>query len=127
MNLAITLPSDIQKRVEDIAAQKGERAETVVIAAVRLYIAHEQQGARPPSDISEALEWSQQLYLGFRERLRQQYPSLKDLPREQLAAMMEKLSEKVAKGMASTTWQEAEAFMRGEDHYDFARQQYLHH
>ncbi len=126
MGLSITLPSEVRERIQDIAAQKGERVENVVIAAVIRYIAHEQH-AEPPKGISEALGRSQRLYQGFKDRLRQRYPSLGDLPREQIVATMERLSKKVAEGMAFATWQEAEAFMRGEECYDFARQQYLHH
>ena len=73
------------------------------------------------------VERSQVLYRRFKERLCQRYPSLRDLPREQAVEVLERLSEKVAGEMPFATWQEAEAFMRGEDQYDFARQQYLHH
>jgi len=111
MGLSITLPGGIRQRVQDIAAQKGEKVENVVITAVLHYLAREQR-AKPSRDVSD-VEWSQRLYRGFKDRLRQRYSSLGDLPREQVVTMMERLSEKVVEGMAFATWQEAEAFMRG--------------
>lgn len=76
---------------------------------------------------AQDLERSQVLYRRFKDRLHQRYPSLQDLSREQAVKVIERLSEKVAQELPLATWQEAEAFMRGEDRYDFARQQYLYH
>ncbi|RLC86597.1 MAG: hypothetical protein DRJ03_08315 [Chloroflexi bacterium] len=126
MRLAIALPDDVREQVQDIAIQKDREVESIIITAVLRYIA-EEQCAEPSQDIPQALARSQRLYQGFKERLGQRYPSLGNLPREQVAPAMDELAEKVAEGMAFANWREAEAFMRGEGRYDFARQQYLYH
>jgi predicted RNase H-like nuclease (RuvC/YqgF family) len=82
---------------------------------------------RSQEAIARDMELSQRIYEEFKKRLRQLYPSLGSLPREQIVEEMEKLSQKIIKGMPFTSWQEVEAFMRGEEHYDFNRQQYLPH
>ena len=111
MGLSITLPAEVQERVQDIAIQKGKRVENVVIAAVMRYVAHEQRTI-PSGDILAALKRSQRLYQGFKDRLRQRYSSLGNFPQAQIVVTMERLSEKVAAGMAFATWQEAETFLK---------------
>ncbi|MEA1905228.1 MAG: hypothetical protein U9M97_05075 [Candidatus Hadarchaeota archaeon] len=76
----------------------------------------------------EPVESSRRLHEAIKERMRQRNPSLKiQLSHKEVVKLMDELSEKVARGMPFATWQETEAFMRGEDRYDFERQQYLHH
>ncbi|MCR4406469.1 MAG: hypothetical protein NUW24_06040 [Anaerolineae bacterium] len=60
-------------------------------------------------NVAEDLEHSQALYRRFKERLRQRYPSLQDLPRAQALEVLERLSEKIAEGMPFATWQEADS------------------
>ena len=130
MSLTITLPSEIEEQVHSIAAQEGKAVESVIISAVARYVtqAAGDDGERGRMvGTSQAVDQSEKLYRRFKARLSQRYPFLGGLPQAQVVELMERLSEKIAAGMDFDTWQEAEAFMRGENHYDFARHQYLHH
>ncbi len=124
MSLQISLPADIQKRVESLAMRKGQKVEDVVITAITDYVAAEQPTA-PSRNLYESIERSRQVYQIFKERLRERYAIQPDLPQAEVAHAMDALSEKVASGITLTTWEEAEAFMRGEDQYDLSRQQHL--
>jgi predicted transcriptional regulator len=130
MSLSITLPNEIEEQVQTIAAHEGKAVESVVISAIARYVMQtaEDEGERGMTDsTSQAVARSQELYRRFKSRLSQRHPFLGGLSQAQAVELMERLSEKVAAGMDVDTWQEAEAFMRGENHYDFARHQYLHH
>jgi hypothetical protein len=68
----------------------------------------------------QELESSRRLHEAIKERMRQRNPSLKtQLPREEVARLMDRLSKKMAESPPFATWQEAMAFMRGKDHHDF--------
>ena len=119
MSLQISLPADIQKRVETLAIRKGQKVEDLVITAVTDYVAAEQSSA-PSSNLYEAIDRSRQAYRVFKERLRERYAIPSDLPPTEVANAMDELSDKVASGMTFATWEKAEAFMRGEDQYDLS-------
>lgn len=69
------------------------------------------------------MEGSRRLHKAVKERMRQRNPSLKkQLSPEEIVQLMDKLSKKIAESPPFATWQEAMAFMRGKDHYDFERQ-----
>lgn len=53
------------------------------------------------------------------------HPKLQRLQGETLRRDFDRLSEKIAQNMPFSDWKAAERFMRGEDHLDFDRQQYL--
>ena len=71
----------------------------------------------------QEMEGSRRLHEAIKERMRQRNPSLKTrLSREEIVQLMDKLSKKMAESPPFATWQEAMAFIRGKDHYDFERQ-----
>lgn len=71
----------------------------------------------------QEMEGSRRLHKAIKERMRQRNPSLKtQLSREEIVQLMDKLSKKMVESPPFATWQEAMAFMRGKDHYDFERQ-----
>jgi hypothetical protein len=120
MALQIDLPAEVQREVEHLALQRGRKVEEVVATAVKTYLAVER--ALLASEIHyQAAEESQVVYRVFKERLRERYHIDTDLTPEETEAMMNDLSEKVAAGITFHTWQEAEAFMRGEDDHDLPR------
>jgi hypothetical protein len=121
MALQIDLPVEVQREVERLARQRGKKVEDVVAAAVKDYLAAERAPLAPEIHY-QAAEESQVVYRVFKERLRERYHIDGDLTPEEIAATMNDLSEKVAAGMAFRTWQETEAFMRGEDDHDLPRQ-----
>ncbi len=117
MSLTVTLPNEIEEQVHNIAVREGREVESVVISAVAHYVAQasrddEERESRPSA--SQAMDRSRELYRGFKTRLRQRYSFLGDLSQAQTVELMDQLSEKIAAGMDFETWQEAEAFMRGE-------------
>lgn len=72
---------------------------------------------------NKAVESSRRLHEAVKERMRQRNPSLNtQLSHEEIAHLMDKLSGKVAERIPFATWQEAIAFIRGKDRYDFERQ-----
>jgi hypothetical protein len=122
MDLTITLSEDLEKQLRDIAVDKGDSVESLVVSAVRQYIIQ-----RPAGEALESVAESRHLHRQVKEQMRQRNPALrKRLSRSQVTELMDRLSEKAAEGLPFDTWREAEAFMRGETHYDFNRQQYLH-
>ena len=122
MDLTITLSEDLEKQLRDIAVDRGDSVESLVVSAVRRYIIQ-----TSAEEALESVAESRQLHRQIKEQMRQRNPALtKQLSRSQVTELMDRLSEKAAEGLPFDTWREAEAFMRGETHYDFDRQQYLH-
>ena len=122
MSLTITLSEDLEKQLRSIAVGQGESVESLVVSAVRRYIT--QTSAK---EALESLAGSRQLHRQVKEQMHKRNPTLrKRLSHPQVTELMDRLSEKGAKGLPFDTWQEAEASMRGEAYYDFDRQQYLH-
>lgn len=120
MSISIVLPGAMQKQIQDLAKAQDEAIDKVIIAALQAYLANTPRKIDPR-------ERSRRLYQTFKQHLRDFDATLSDLSREEARASIEILSQKASAAMPFSTWQEAEAFMRREDHYDFARQQYLHH
>ena len=73
------------------------------------------------------VEISRLCYEAFKKRLRDKYPQLSEVPPDKVQARFDQLSAKVREALPFKSWQEAQAFMRGSERYDFKRQQYLHH
>ncbi|MGQ9625916.1 MAG: hypothetical protein ACUVV0_03310 [Anaerolineae bacterium] len=73
------------------------------------------------------VEISRLCYEAFKARLRDKYPELGEVSLDKAQARFDQLSAKVREGLPFETWQEAQAFMRGSEHYDFKRQQYIYH
>ena len=122
MTLTITLSEDLEKQLHGIAVDRGESVESLVVSAVRQYIIQ-----TTAKEALESLTESRQLHRQVKEQMRQRNPVLgKRLSHHQVIELMDRLSEKAAKGLPFNTWREAEAFMRGDACYDFDRQQYLH-
>ena len=120
MALQIDLPAEVQREIERLALQRGKKVEDVVAAALADYLAAEHAPLVPEARY-QAVEESQVVYRVFKERLRERYHIASDLAPDEIAATMNNLSEQVAAGMTFSTWQEAEAFMRGEDAHDLSR------
>jgi len=122
MGLTITLTEDLEKQLRGIAVDRGESVESLVVSAVRRYIS-QTSAEETPESVAE----SRHLHRQIKEKMRQRNPALgKRLSHPQVTELMDRLSEKAAKGLPFNTWREAEAFMRGDTYYDFDRQQYLH-
>ena len=122
MSLTITLSEDLEKQLRDIAADRGDSVESLVVSAVRWYIIQTSD-----EETLESLAESRQLHQQVKEQMCQRNPALrKRLSHSQVAELMDRLSEKAAEGLPFDTWREAEVFMRGGTRYDFDRQQYLH-
>ena len=80
------------------------------------------------SSLSEAKDTLQESRL-FHKRVKasilKTHPKLQRLQGETLQRDFDRLSDKIAQSLPFPDWKAAERFMRGEDHLDFARQQYL--
>jgi predicted transcriptional regulator len=117
----ITLPDKLARGVQAIAARKGKRADQVIREAV-------QDLVRQEAAAQSELERSRQLHARIKANLRKRNPALKQtMSRRALVKQMERLSAKAARKLPFATWQQAQSFARGEDHYDFVRQQHISH
>jgi hypothetical protein len=123
MGLTITLAEDLEKQLRGIAVDRGESVESLVVSAVRRYISQTSAEEEATESVAESRHFHRQI----KEQMRQRNPALgKRLSHPQVTELMDRLSEKAAKGLPFNTWREAEAFMRDDTYYDFDRQQYLH-
>lgn len=117
----VTLPTGLAKDVEALARRQGKQPKDIIQRAVRDFV---RQEISDDSDRARA----QRLHTRIKSRLRKSNPALeRPLSRRALVKRMERLSVKAANGLPFTTWQQAQSFIRGEDHYDFVRQQYISH
>lgn len=115
--LTISLPAELEMQLSELAMQHGESVEAVAARLLGNYFARRQ----PPANNGSSL------YARFKARLRDRYPELAQFSLADARRRIEELSNKIRNAMPFATPEEAQAFMRGVDHYDFERQQYLHH
>ena len=121
MVYTVSLPTKLAKQIEALARREGKKPEEIIERAV-------QEMVRNHAKNVSALEESRRMHNRIKAQMRKRNPALrKGLARREVVKEMDRLSKKVADGMPFKTWQEMQAAMRGEDQYDFLRQQYIHH
>ena len=97
------------------------RAEQEKLLRELLRLAGEESSRQDPVALSQSY------YEAFKKGLKAQFPELEEVPAQEAEARLEELSAKIREKLPFETWQEAQAFMRGAESYDFERQQYIHH
>ena len=140
MNITIKLPKALENQVIEAANSHGERLEVFIASIIQQYLIFHKvdeelekaslEGKEPGKKerIAEAVERSQEFHREMLAKLREKDGSIRvDISHEEKVKEFDELSEKVARALPFENWQEAGKFMRGSNHYDFDRQQYLHH
>jgi hypothetical protein len=71
MDLTITLSEDLEKQLRDIAVDRGDSVESLVVSAVRWYIIQ-----TSAEESLESVAESRQLHRQIKEQMRQRNPAL---------------------------------------------------
>ena len=115
--LTLSLSPELERQLVELAKQRGQSAELLAAGVLSDYLIH-----RPAAQGETASP-----YVRFKARLLARYPALAGVSQAEARRRMEELSAKIRESMPFATLEEAQAFMRGTDRYDFERQQYLHY
>ncbi|MCX7840367.1 MAG: hypothetical protein N2559_13090 [Anaerolineae bacterium] len=111
----VSLPAKLMRDLQMIAARGGKQPEELIRQAVQDFVRQEIVAA-------DERARSQQLHARIKAHLRRRNPALqRRLSPRALEKEMDRLSAKIARGLPFTTWQQADAFMRGKDRYDSLR------
>ncbi|MBI4769740.1 MAG: ribbon-helix-helix protein, CopG family [Chloroflexi bacterium] len=117
--VALSLPDELEEQLVELATKQGRSLEALTAQALRDYLARRAVPRSAAGKISP--------YARFKNRLRRRYPELAHMAPGEASRRLEELSARIRKNLQFATPEEAQAFMRGTDRYDFERQQYLHH